>query len=87
MQVYTIHIGKAIYPDKGLPARENIQQMRNKNFEFCRKIYERTYGVPLKYDTMLHEDIPKYVLSTPGFKERLNKEKIKKSSKGFELGD
>lgn len=87
MQVYTIHIGKAIYPDKSLPARENIQQMRNKNFEFCRKIYERTYGVPLKYDTILHEDIPKYVLSTPGFKERLNKEKIKKSSKGFELGD
>ena len=70
-QAYTIHIGKAIYPDKNLPVRENIRQMRDKNFEFCRQVYEKTYGNPLKYETILHDDLPKYVLSTPEFRDKL----------------
>lgn len=74
-QAYTIHIGKAMYPDKSLPAKERIRQMRDKDYEFCREVYERIYGIPLKYDTVLHDDLPKYVLSTPGFRDRIKNDK------------
>lgn len=35
--------------------------------QFLRKTYEKVYGIPLGYETIMHEDIPKYVLSTPDF--------------------
>ena len=86
-QAYTIHIGEAIYPDKSLPVRENIRQMRNKNFLFCKEVYERIYGIPLKYDTVIHEDLPKYVLSTPEFSNRTSSEMVKNDFDGFDISD
>jgi len=87
VQAYTIHIGEAIYPDKNLSERENIRQMRDKDYEFCRKVYEKVYGKELKYDTVLHEDIPKYVLSTPGFKERVNGSRESNGDEGLDIGE
>lgn len=71
-QAYTIHIGTPIYPDHSLSLRENIRRMRNLDFEFCKRTYERVYGVPLEYETMMHEDMPKYVSSTPNFEKMVN---------------
>lgn len=71
-QAYTIHIGTPIYPDHSLSSRENIRRMRNLDFEFCKRTYERVYGVPLEYETMMHEDMPKYVSSTPNFEKMMN---------------
>ena len=85
VQAYTIHIGEAIYPDKNLSERENIRQMRDKNYEFCRKVYEKVYGEELRYDTVMHEDIPKYVLSTPGFKDRVNDSRDNSMDEGFDI--
>lgn len=66
-QAYTIHIGTPIYPDHSLAPRENIRRMRDLDYEFCKETYERVYGIPLEYETTVHENIPKYVLSTPEF--------------------
>lgn len=71
-QAYTIHIGTPIYPDHSLSPRENIRRMRNLDFEFCKRTYERVYGVPLEYETIMHEDMPKYVSSMPNFEEMVN---------------
>lgn len=71
-QAYTIHVGAPIYPDHSLSPRENIRRMRDLDFEFCRRTYERVYGIPLEYETTVHEDIPKYVKSTPHFDEIVN---------------
>lgn len=48
-QEYTIHILEPIYPDSKLTLRENVEYMRNKNFEMWKKIYEDTYKMPLTY--------------------------------------
>lgn len=66
-QRYTIHFGTPIYPDKNLSPRENTKIMRDANYEFCRSVYEKVYGVPLEYETIMHNDIPSYVASTPRF--------------------
>lgn len=76
---FTIHIGTPIYPDHSLSQREDIQRMRNLDFEFCRKTYEKVYGIPLEYETIIHEDIPKYVLSTPDFENIIQENKNDKS--------
>lgn len=64
-QAYNINIGSPIYLDRSLPPRTNIQKMRDLNYSFCREVYEKYYGVPLKYSTTQHENLPKYVSSTP----------------------
>ena len=51
VQEYTIHIMKPIYPNKELPYKEAIQVMKTENFEMCKEVYERVYGVPLTYTT------------------------------------
>ena len=51
IQEYTIHIMKPIYPNKELPYKEAIQQMKTQNFEMCKEVYERVYGIPLEYKT------------------------------------
>ncbi len=53
---YTIHILRPIYPHKDLDERENIEYMKNANFEAWRQCYEKTYGVPLEYDTVITEN-------------------------------
>lgn len=49
VQEYTIHIMKPIYKDDSLPFKEAVQKMKKQNFELCKKVYENTYGIELKY--------------------------------------
>lgn len=63
-QAYTINIGKPIYSNKELLPKENIRRMRDLNYEFCKETYERYYGIPVKYRTIEHENIPSYVSTT-----------------------
>lgn len=49
VQEYTIHIEKPIYPDKDKSNAENIREMKNKNFEIWKNIYEAAYQIPLEY--------------------------------------
>ncbi len=51
VQEYTIHIGKPIYPSKSKTQVENIEYMKNTNFEVWKDIYESTYRIPLTYKT------------------------------------
>ena len=50
IQEYTIHIAPAIYPDPNKNRAENIEAMRQKNYEVWKEIYEKTYGEPLVYE-------------------------------------
>lgn len=49
IQEYTVHILSPIYPDESKNHRENTSFMRDKNFELWKEVYERVYGVELKY--------------------------------------
>ena len=49
VQAYTIHIMPAIYPNKTVPAKQNIAEMRDKNFNLCKEVYEKTYNTKLTY--------------------------------------
>ncbi len=49
IQAYTMHISKPIYPDEKLSVNENINMMKEKNYEIWKKIYEDVYKTPLKY--------------------------------------
>jgi 1-acyl-sn-glycerol-3-phosphate acyltransferase len=51
VQEYTIHVEKPIYPDPTLSVSENSQMMMDKNYEIWKEIYEREYGIELKYET------------------------------------
>ena len=51
VQEYTVHVCKPIYPDKNLSARENIINMKEKNFQAWKEIYEEVYKIPLEYTT------------------------------------
>jgi lipopolysaccharide biosynthesis glycosyltransferase len=51
VQEYTIHVEKPIYPDPTLSVSENSQMMMDKNYENWKEIYEREYGIELKYET------------------------------------
>ena len=50
---YYVNIEKPIYKNKELTDRENINQMRDKNFAVWKDIYEEFYGTPLKYTTLV----------------------------------
>ena len=58
---YTIHILPPIYPRRELDERANVEYMMNANFEAWRRCYERTYGIPLQYDTEVNEKTPEIV--------------------------
>ena len=61
IQKYTLHIGEPIYKDENKSARENIEEMRNKNFVVWKNIYESFYNEKLKYTTP-EDKLPKEVL-------------------------
>ena len=48
---YTVHILEPIYPNPNLSLKENIEQMKQLNFNAWQKVYEQTYGIKLKYLT------------------------------------
>ncbi len=50
VQEYIINIDKPIYPDENLTERENMQIMKDKNFEVWKRIYEDFYKMPLEYE-------------------------------------
>ena len=50
VQEHTVHVGEAIYPDGSLPKRERAEKMRDANFAFNKSIYERVYGIGLRYE-------------------------------------
>ncbi|MBO4356186.1 MAG: 1-acyl-sn-glycerol-3-phosphate acyltransferase [Clostridia bacterium] len=49
IQAYTLHILKPIYPKVELNLKENIAYLQSAHDEAWKKVYEDTYGVPLKY--------------------------------------
>lgn len=49
VQEYTVHILEPIYPDSKLSDKENIEMMRDKNYQMWKEVYEKTYGIPLEY--------------------------------------
>jgi len=49
IQAYTLHVAKPIYPDNNLSVNENINMLRDKNYQIWKDIYEDFYKIPLKY--------------------------------------
>lgn len=52
---YYVHIKEPIYPDVTLSEKENVEEMKNKNFEVWKNIYEDFYEKPLEYTTIKEE--------------------------------
>ena len=49
VQEYTLHFLPAIYADSNLSKKQNIQAMKEKNFNLWKEVYETTYKIPLEY--------------------------------------
>lgn len=49
VQEYTIHVSPPIYPDPQKTRMQNIEEMRQKNYDIWKEIYEETYQIPLTY--------------------------------------
>ncbi len=52
IQEYTVNIGEPIYPNEDLGEKENINVMRDKNYEIWKQIYEDFYEIPLEYNIL-----------------------------------
>ena len=50
VQEHTVHIGAPIYPDEALPRKERAEKMMRECFEYNKSVYERVYGIELKYE-------------------------------------
>ena len=50
VQEYTIHVSPPIYPKEGVRVGVNAEMMANENSRIWKEIYEREYGIPLRYD-------------------------------------
>lgn len=50
VQEYTINILPAIFPDKNKTKNENVEFMKDKNFEVWKQTYEDFYKIKLTYD-------------------------------------
>lgn len=61
VQNYTVHIGKPIYPDENLTAKENINKLRDLNYDFWKETYEKVYGKKVSYITKDHDEMQDYV--------------------------
>ncbi|MBR1802923.1 MAG: 1-acyl-sn-glycerol-3-phosphate acyltransferase [Clostridia bacterium] len=55
IQEYTVHILEPIYLDKSLSNKENVEKMKEKNFQDWKQVYEQFYGIPLEYTTIKKE--------------------------------
>ena len=49
IKYFTLHILEPIYPKKTLTKTQNIEYLKNKNFELWKQVYEQTYEKKLKY--------------------------------------
>ncbi len=52
VQEYTINIAEPMYPNEKMSEKENSINMRDKNFEIWKNIYEEFYQIPLEYTTI-----------------------------------
>lgn len=52
VQAYTVNIGEPMYAKPELSDKENIEDMKNRNYSLWKDIYEKFYGIPLEYDIM-----------------------------------
>lgn len=59
IQEYTVFIGEPIYPKAGLTEREQAADMRNRNYQLWKNIYEEFYGNPLQYTMLPAEESEK----------------------------
>ena len=57
IQAYTVNFMPPIYPNPEFNRKENVEYMKNKNFECWKECYEKTYGIPLEYLTKKDEKI------------------------------
>ena len=48
---YTVHVLKPIYPQKDKSFKENVEYLRNANYNAWKECYEKTYNMPLEYTT------------------------------------
>ena len=55
VQEYIINIENPIYADSKLEEKEKIKQMKERNFEVWKKVYEDFYGTTLEYTTKQSE--------------------------------
>ena len=51
IQIHTVHIKEPIYADEKLDDKQNIEKMKEENFNIWKNIYESVYGIALKYET------------------------------------
>ena len=51
IQAHTVHIGECLWPDENLSAKENMQMLLEKNYQFCVDTYEKFYNTKLKFNT------------------------------------
>ena len=51
VQEYYINIEAPIYPKNGMAEKENAEEMKEKNSEVWKEVYEDFYGIPLEYTT------------------------------------
>ena len=49
VQEYTVHVCEPIYPDPNKKRAQNSCEMRDKNYEAWKAVYEQTYGEKLTY--------------------------------------
>ncbi len=49
IQEYTLHFLPAIYPDPQKNSKENMENMKDKNYSIWKEVYEKVYGLPLTY--------------------------------------
>lgn len=49
IQAYTVWFLPPIYKDNNLTSKENIEKMKNENYAVWKELYEKVYGLPLKY--------------------------------------
>lgn len=52
---YYVHIEEPIYQNKELTDKENIERMKEANFNVWKKIYEEFYDTPLEYTTVVEK--------------------------------
>lgn len=51
IQKYTVFIEKPVYPDQSFTERQQVDDMRDKNYNVWKQLYEEFYGIPLTYTT------------------------------------
>ncbi len=57
IQEYIVNILEPIYPAKEKQNSENVELMKNENYEMWKKCYEKFYKIPLEYTTNINEEV------------------------------